>query len=60
MGILTVNKDIIQSSKSVTNDIDPPPLTVTTSPDNNFMFSILLYGFDLTDPTFRLFNITLW
>ena len=60
MGVLTVNRDIIQSSTSVTNDIEPPSLKVTTNPDNNFMFSILLYGFDLTNPALRLFNITLW
>lgn len=60
MGVLTVNQEIIQSSASVFNEVDPPPLKVVTSPNNDFMFSIMLYGFDLTNPAFRLFNVTLW
>jgi hypothetical protein len=39
-GVLTVNQSIINSASSIENDVNPPFLSVITSPANAFMFSI--------------------
>lgn len=59
MGLLTLNESIIQSSVSITNDVNPSMFKIITSPEHNFMFSVNIFGFDLNNPALKLFNITL-
>jgi len=59
MGIRTVNRQIIQASTSIENDANPPALSIITSPSNNFMFSINIFGVDLNNKTFQLFDVSL-
>ncbi len=59
MAIKTVDRQIISSSVSRVVDLEPPTINIQTSQQSNFMFIIYVAGFDLTNPYFRLFNITL-
>ena len=58
MGLKTLKKEIIQAVITTSNELNPPELSINTSPSGGFMFSIMLFGFDLsTGP--RLFDFTL-
>lgn len=59
-GIKTVDRQIIQSSVTTEFEAQPPSLRIKTSPKSGYMFAISLPGFDLSNTTFRLFNITLY
>lgn len=42
------------------NDAEPNQLTVTTSPEGGFMFMVGMPGFDLTNSSYKIFNISLY
>lgn len=41
------------------HEAEPSELTVTTSPEGGFMFGVFINGLNLSQPTGRLFDITL-
>lgn len=60
MGLKTVKMEIIDSSFYTVNDVEPNELKVTTSPDGGFMFMVGMPGFDLTNNSYKVFNISLF
>ena len=59
MGIKTANREIIYSTETSIFEADPSPLTINPNPSGEFMFSIGIYGFNMSEPTWRLFDISL-
>lgn len=60
MGLKTLERKIINTSISTEYEVDPQLSTIVASPAGGFMFGISIFGFNLNDPTTKIFNITLW
>ena len=60
MGLKTVRKQIITSTFEKENQADPGSLTLTTSPEGGFMFMIGMPGFDVTNSSYKVFDISLY
>ena len=58
-GLMTLNQEIISSTTDIQIDLDPTAFTINNNPSENFMFSVGLFGFNLSDPHIKLFNISL-
>ena len=58
-GLATMGKDIIYVSTNSIADMDPPPIDVTLSPEEPFMFAVSIEDIDLNDPNLTYFNLTL-
>ena len=56
-GIKTVKKELISSTQTSSFEINPSPLTITTSPKGGFMFGVYLLGFDLSNTIVKMFDI---
>ena len=59
MGLETAKKDIINSSVSVSYELDPTPVKTKTAPDSAFLFAFNMMGINLNDPTVTYFDFTL-
>ena len=57
MGLKTANREIITTSINNEYESDPSEMTVKTSPEGGFMFSIYLFGVDLSSTTNRMFDV---
>ena len=60
MGLLTINRQIINSSVSYSMNDDPPPITFKMNPENKFMIIAGIVLLDLNDPNIRYFDIHLY
>lgn len=59
-GIQTLNKTDITSTVSTLIETDPSPIRFTASPNGGFMFSVALFGKNLSDPDVTYFKISLF
>ena len=59
MGILTINRQLINSSISSEIDADPTPIQFKTNLQNKFMFAIGIALVNLNDPAIKYFDISL-
>lgn len=60
MGIRTIRKEIIITSKETAKDIEPGELNVTLGPGHDFMFAIFVNRINLNAKSNRLFDVNLY
>ena len=56
MIIGTMNRDIIEFTEKSERQISPPLSTITASADDNYMFGVEVWGYNLSSE-YRLFDV---
>ena len=60
MGLLTINRQIINSSVSYSMNDDPQHIKFKMNPENKFMILVGINLLDLNDPNVRYFDLHLY